>query len=744
MRLLKTTCILVLLVFAVPAWGASSPTSASTQMAADIFVSPLGNDGNPGSEQQPFFTLERARDAVRSLKQREPNHDFNVAIRGGTYHLQQTVVFSTDDSATTGHTITYAAYPGETPVFTSGLPITGWQQVKDDLPGQTAAAKGKLWKASVPAELKDFSVLFDGDQRLPRARGKGFNALAIKTGKNQPTHLDHMHYTPGDVPVWSPGRNWELVVVPFYAWVMNILPIADVNQAQQIVTTSVPATYSMVKSRLRHSPDGTAWIENAIEGLDEPGEWVFDAATRWIYLWPRGDRPSGNIVAPLLSEYIKIEGKTTDARTGDVPVNGLTFRGLTFTQGDRLKWQPDKTGRGLQHDWEMFDRPTAMLRLRGAEGCTVEACRFVNSGGAAIRLDLYAQRNVIRGNLIAHVGGVGVLLAGYGPGLKDVNRNNQVTGNHIHHIGELLWQSAAVFAWQSGENRIAGNLIHHCPYTAIVVSGRIIWDNKGNGECSRTIRWDEIEEPLRNPPSAADPPWSQREKYLHGRRNVVEGNEIYQVMEHLDDGNCIYISGTGGQNVIRDNYLHDVPSPHMNAAIRCDDDQHGTIITGNLIWRTCGEGLINKGNNTFVNNVVADMQVCCEEQRKSGRGFMVMPYGDVKGATIQCNIFYSTDDQIKTLSEDNGIMKGFPLATLRICQADKNVYFCTKNPNWAGDNLRKQCGYDVECNSIEADPRFADVERGNFQLLPNSPALKLGFQQLTVTPISRDAFPFNE
>jgi len=112
----------------------------------------------------------------------------------------------------------------------------------------------------------------------------------------------------------------------------------------------------------------------------------------------------------------------------------------------------------------------------------------------------------------------------------------------------------------------------------------------------------------------------------------VEGNEISPVMEKLDDGNCTHVSGTGGQNVVRDNYLHDVPSFRVNAAIRCDDDQHGTIITGNLIWRTCGEGLINKGNNTFVNNVVTDMRVCGEAQRTAGRGFMVMPYGRWQGS----------------------------------------------------------------------------------------------------------------
>ena len=64
---------------------------------------------------------------------------------------------------------------------------------------------------------------------------------------------------------------------------------------------------------------------------------------------------------------------------------------------DRWAWTSDenRVGWGMQHDWDMFDRPTALLRFRGAEDCRVTDCRFVNSGGSGLRLDLHAQRNRI-------------------------------------------------------------------------------------------------------------------------------------------------------------------------------------------------------------------------------------------------------------------------------------------------------------------------------------------------------------
>ena len=43
-----------------------------------------------------------------------------------------------------------------------------------------------------------------------------------------------------------------------------------------------------------------------------------------------------------------------------------------------------------------------------------------------------------------------ILLAGYGPGTKDVNKRNEVSSNYVHHTGRHYWGSPAIFVWQSG------------------------------------------------------------------------------------------------------------------------------------------------------------------------------------------------------------------------------------------------------------------------------------------------------
>ena len=150
--------------------------AAETQ--ADFYVSLRGSDSwsgtlatpNAQGTDGPFATLERARDAVRDLKMQKTT-DIVVLIREGTYQLDKTVVFGREDSGQGDSTITYAAYPGETPVFSSGREIKDWEKVTGDLPGLPEMARGNVWVANVSGR---FLTLYDDQGMLPRARSERF------------------------------------------------------------------------------------------------------------------------------------------------------------------------------------------------------------------------------------------------------------------------------------------------------------------------------------------------------------------------------------------------------------------------------------------------------------------------------------------------------------------------------------------------------------------------------------------
>ncbi|CAA6697045.1 right-handed parallel beta-helix repeat-containing protein [Lentimonas sp. CC10] len=681
---------------------------------ADFYCHPQGSDAWSGTLAEPnmtgtdgpFATLERARDAVRGLKQRQSG-DIQVLLRGGTYLLSETVVFGLEDSGSSESTITYAAYPGETPVFSSGKEIKGWKKVTGSLPGLPSEARGQVWEAEVSGK---FLTLYDNQGMMPRARSDHF------VPKGNATEL---RYPEGLLKDWPNVTDVEIFVRPTRLWMMNILPLASVDEKAGVAKTSINATYGMNKIG--------CWVENVLEQLDEPGEWTLNTKQGKVYVWPRGQSP---VVAPQLIEFIRIEGDIDEQGPKDIPVRNLHLRGLTFKHGDRYTLA--KGDAGTQHDWDMFDKANALVRLRGTENCVIDDCHFLQSGSGAIRVDLHGIGNTISNNHIEQMGGGGILLCGYGPGTKDVNKHNVVYNNHIHHVSEIYWHSPGIFLCQSGENRVANNLIHHTNYSGMIVAGIVtrFFVKQNKRESSRAIRWHEIQNLPKNPELEDVRP------YLHTRKNLIEKNEIHNVMQILGDGNGIYIRGAGAGNVIRDNYIHHlVSSIKGQSGMRTDGGQMDTLFTGNVLYKCKSQGMTLKLNNRFENNIIADVI--------APRGiYLKIVEGPSTGASNKRNIFYSTNADCTLISEPGGgtglvgeDRRGRTPARMQDMDSDYNIYFCKADASIGEKVLKKLQGDGVDAHSRAVDPLFVDPENGDFRFKPNSPALEMGILPIDLSLI---------
>ncbi len=640
--------------------------------------------------------------------------------------MTETVVFGPADSGKGDRTITFEAYPGEHPVFSSAVEIGEWERLSEPHTSLAQAARGKVWVADVPqlhGKSWRFHTLYDAAGRLPRARSAGF--VPLPGGKP-----NVLHFPMGRLRNWPNLNDIEVVIRPHHAWILNILPLQYVDERSQLARTTIRATYAMNELHFLKGTE-SCWVENVLEELDEPGEWVLNSAEQKLYLWPRGRSAPRGIMAPTLRELIRVEGSIDKKGPKDVPVRNLRFRGLTFMHGARYSLSDHDAG--LQHDWEMYDQDHALVRLRGAEHCVIEECHFTQSGGGAIRVDLHGISNTITGNHIEHIGGTGILLCGYGPGTKDVNRKNSILNNHIHHTGELYWHSPGILAWQSGENRVSNNLIHNTPYSGIILSGCVtrFFQIHDGREIARTIRWHEVGG------GPAKKTLDQVRPFLHTRDNLIEYNEIHHVMERLGDGNGIYIRGSGSGNVIRRNYIHDLVAPTpMQAAIRTDGGQRDTLITENLIYRCVAQGIILKLNNRCDNNIVADVIA-------PPRGYCLsLREGPMTGATIQRNILYSSNERCTFIDElppgkgrKTEDRRGRQLARSTDAHTDYNIYFCAGDPELGRRMLLGQQRGGVDAHSMAVDPRFADPENGDFRLKPDSPALRMGFVPIDVSEI---------
>jgi hypothetical protein len=716
----------------------ASDPSETAKTNADFYIAPNGLDQwsgqfaqpNPARTDGPFATLSRARDAVRALKQRGRQRDFLVLIRGGEYRLEETVVFSLDDSAPAGGTITYCAYENERPIFTSAVPILGWAKPDRPSPLLPAGARDAVWVADVPANLTNILSLYDGRGRLRRACSKPFAPTAFVDPK---TPADQIAFPAGAMKNWPDLRGGELRIIPNCDYEMCLLPLATVDEQAGIAKTAVPASRPMGRVKFL---DETAWVENILEVLDEPGEWVHSAADCKLYLWPTGATPSEAINAPRLTELLRVEGGIDYDGPTDKPVTGLVFRGITFTGGERWPWHGATKGQ-LQHKWEHFDVPSALVRLRGTQGCTIQACRLVNTSGAGLRLDLTSFDNRIIDNEVSHTGGVGILLAGYGPGTKDESKRNTVSNNWVHHIGEIYWASPAVMVWQSGENQVTHNLIHDTPYSGITVSGRTGW----TAQADATFRAREVDLPdYKSLPSASSGSnavhkewWQAREKYMHGRKNFVAWNDIHDVMETMGDGNGIYISGTGKENHIYQNYIHHLDGDGVASGLRCDNDQYETIVEGNVLYkiRSAQTGISTTEMNYITNNIIVELIPSRRPITKPNivHGYISIPNPSwpIEGARITHNIIWSPRADYWPIVEHKSLATGAG-DRLKNTDTDFNLYWCPADPEWGQRHIDDQRRYGVEMHSLSVDPMFVGVESGDLRLRPDSPAHRIGIK----------------
>jgi len=713
--------------------------------ALEMYISIDGNDQADGSLENPYATIPGTLRALRSLRESGNSDPVVIYLREGRHQINQTIVLGIEDGLTSpadstpfekygagasksqAH-LTFAAYPGEAPIISAGIPVTGWKKSSpSDLP---AKASGNVWVADIPEGLNKFYTLYDSQRRLNRARDAGF--VPAKPGNRRT-----LHFPEGSLKNWENISDVEIQIRPSKAWVINMLPLESVDETKGTAFTSVSATYGMSKLPqylldIMGESAASAWVENVLDELDEPGEWVVNTYTRKIYLWPSDPAPDGSpwgILAPSTTELIRIEGSIDYDGPEDVPVRGIDFSGLTFSHCDRWAWidDEDRLGWGMQHDWDMFDRPTAMLRFRGTEECRVINCNFVESGGSGIRLDLHAQRNRIENCEFAHLGEAGILLAGYGPGTKDVNHHNDIINNHIHHFSEITWHSPGVWAWQSGHNHIANNYIHHAGYCGVLITCRVNPTRSNpDGEGGRTIRRGEISNEIRNSQTRGYENWQLREQYYHSRHNLLEYNEITHTVQLLSDGNGIYVSGAGKGNIVRYNYLHDNLEHHLPAPIRCDDDQHETLIYGNVIYNNYAfaAGIVSKGINDIINNVIVSPLVVPRF------GYISYEWVPVPGSKVYHNIIIPHPDGGKAHGER---ARGRYTPNIEETEMDSNLYYHPGDPTWMDEHLQRMQAIGKEKASRFADPMFIDPPGENFGFKEGSPAIELGIEALDVS-----------
>ena len=273
------------------------------QHSIEFFVSPNGNDSNIGTLNEPFKTIAHAKETIRKLSELDRQVDITVYLRGGTHTIDKTIVFELEDSGSEDTKITYSAYKDETPIISSGVQIKGWRKLETYPKSLPEVARGNVWVADMPEGMDRFYTLFDGDKRLARTKKEGFDfknidyvgAKSMNVLHDKDRYLLRKLDLEGEeiLKSWPNLEDIEVGFAPV-PWTMNMLTLESVDEEKREAWTVLEANAPPAAKKSHTKP----CVENVIDHLDSPGQWVLNTQERRIYYWPKDGDPSDNIIAP--------------------------------------------------------------------------------------------------------------------------------------------------------------------------------------------------------------------------------------------------------------------------------------------------------------------------------------------------------------------------------------------------------------------------------------------------------------
>ena len=294
-----------------------SQARAATQTV--LYASPTGS-GSACTITAPC-SLTGARTRVEALAP-DMTSDITVYLLGGTYRLASTFQLGVADSGENGYTVAYEAYPGQRPVISGAMQVTGWSLYDSSL---------GIYRASVPAGTQS-SQLFVNGTRAVRARSasnpSGFTLSGSSFVTSDSSYLSYTNVS--DIQIVD-DNDWKQMRCPLTSITetssggssLNVNPTCFAEN-----NTDVPNVGFPLNGNGLPVFDAISWIENAYQLLTEPGQFYFDSGVGYLYYipLPGQNMATADVELPVLQDLVDLSGTPGHL----TPVND-TSSGITYT-----------------------------------------------------------------------------------------------------------------------------------------------------------------------------------------------------------------------------------------------------------------------------------------------------------------------------------------------------------------------------------------------------------------------------
>ncbi len=605
-------------------------TASASKIDAEVtyYVSSEGSDANDGSLENPFRTIQKARDTIRALEGYRPVGGITVNIMGGTYDVSETIAFTEEDSGTEESPIVYQAYNNETVTFTGGMTLDSSKIEKvtdEDVLDRLVEEEAKkhlymLDLSEQGVEMDALQPYGDGynrdttkyrpkriymnnqlltDARWPNDDQSQNLVTATPVTKEQNADVAAGNYNAEKTPIMyhypdpeNRSEKWDVKEGDAYVggaivyfWAPAFLRIKDIDTEKKIVTSMDNSNYGTVTEN-GSAGEFKIFFSNIFAEIDKPGESYVDRENNILYFYPIGSIDNADMVVSTLKKNM-----ISLSRVSNVTFKGIDFKNTVET-AVVLKDCDNVTIAGAE---------IANITQRGVEmtNCTdtvIEGCNIYTIGESAIK--------IIGDNAVELASTPAEKLETIPENRKTLTPSgNEIRYNNFHNTNVFPnYRNTAVDI-----HHAVGEWIHHNEFNDIdIYTIRMVDSNNTLIEYNKFLNLGELNS------DAGAINWGREIDSLGHtvRYNYFENIGSKLVANHLDG--------------------------HQSVSVFVDDASTGGEIYGNVFLNggsnQNGAGSPTVGNGPEFSNVWGNISICTDFDRMQYT-FRMRNKGDTEGLT---------------------------------------------------------------------------------------------------------------
>ena len=494
--------------------------------AGEIYVSLQGNDKNSGTKEAPFYTLNRAIKQAREwrrLNRLEVAGGIYIRLEEGVYAQRNSLFLRPEDSGTPDSPTVICAVDGAHPVISGGVAVTGWKRGCNH-PAIPEKLKQKIWSAEAPlignrrVETRQMWVNGHKVQRAAQFPDGGLERM-IDFNPEEQTITIPVSQSVNPKRLQNAG---QLEMIVHQRWAIAILRVKsiDAKDGQAVVRFHEPESHLEFAHPWPQPVIGgekgnsSFCLTNALELLDQPGEWFQEYPSGTIYYYPQAgeNMETAEVIIPALETLVTIDG-TLSRPVKHIQFNGITFahtswmrpsfQGHVTLQGgfpllDAYKLQePGLPEKAELENQAWITRPETAIRVKGAEHIDFKHCTFRHLSSTGLDYEWAVTASSVEDCQFTDIGGTALLVGAFPDGglethipfipadVRELCSHITIRNNFISNVTNEDWGCVGIGAGYVRNMDISHNEVCHLNYSGICVGWG--WTSLESGMCNNRI-----------------------------------------------------------------------------------------------------------------------------------------------------------------------------------------------------------------------------------------------------------------